>query len=256
MNVHKRSIKKVPVFGDLQGYNFSFLRGDLRSALSVALLALPQAMAYAFVAGLPISAGIFSAIFGTIFTSAFGPSRSLVSGPTNTVAILIQSGTAEILYTYYQGIEGASRDFLALQIVLLLSLLVGCFQIVGGLLKWGRVTQFASRPVVIGYAAGAAIAIVISQLFYFFGIAKSEKILPIYHQALYLVGHLQALHVPTALLGLFSLALLIIFHLWSQKIPAPILVLALAALIVYFFQLSPDSKAGLFELIPGAQSAL
>ncbi len=248
-------VNYLPFFRDLKSYNLSFFRGDLIAALSVALMALPQAIAYAFVAGLPISTGIFSAIFGTILTSAFGSSPRLVSGPTNTVAILIQSGTAEILYTYYAGIEGAARDTLALQIVLQLSLIVGLFQIIGGLLKWGRVTQFASRPVIIGYTAGAALAIVVSQLYYFFGVAKVERALPLYQEAIFFLSHLKFLHGPTTLIGIFSLLLLIVFHKTSQKIPGALIVLFLASLVVYLFHLSPDSFPSLFDLSPGEKSA-
>ncbi len=239
-----------PFWRDLRKYRRRSLRGDLTAALSVALLALPQAMAYAFAADLPPSAGIFAAIFGTIFTAAFGCSPILISGPTNTVAILIQSGTSDILNNFYPSLSGALKDDAALQIVLQISLLIGLFQILGGVLRMGRLTQFASRSVVVGYLTGAAIAIFVTQLFYFFGIPEPSESLPIYQQAWYLITHITRLHPPTAFLGLACLALLVFFQRLSEKIPGAILVIIFSALFVYLLNLSPPSKSGMFDLKP------
>ena len=80
--------------------------------------------------------------FWVIFTAALGHSRFLVSGTTNTIAIMIQSGTSEILSTYYRGVLGVQRELLALNIVLQLVLCIGIFQVAASFL---RLTQFTSR---------------------------------------------------------------------------------------------------------------
>lgn len=246
-------VDPTPFWGDLKKYPLSWLRGDLMAALQVALMALPQAVAYAFLAGLPISAGIWAAVFGTFFTAAFGQSRYLVAGSTNMVAILLQSGTSEILYTYYSGASGTERDVLALKIVLQIVLLIGLFQVIAGLLRLGRLTQFTSRSVIIGYVAGAAIAIAVSQLYPFFGIPRMEGYHPIYQQGWYLLGHLYTLHLPTTLLAVGCLVLLVIFYRTSRKIPGAAIVFILAALVVFMFNLAPTDAKGTLDVIEGEQ---
>ena len=94
-----RSISFAPFRPEFKDYNRSFFRDDLLAAVAVALMTIPQSIAYSLLAGLPPTAGIFSAIFGTIFSAAFGSSRYLVSGPSTGVAILLQSSLAEVLLT-------------------------------------------------------------------------------------------------------------------------------------------------------------
>ncbi|NGX60638.1 MAG: putative sulfate transporter [Chlamydiae bacterium] len=245
------TLDPAPFWGGLKRYSRKNIRGDLTAAVSIALMALPQAMAYAFLADLPLSAGIWSVIFGTIFTAAFGTSRFLVSGTTNMVAILIQSGTSDVLYTYYRGVSGLEREALAMQLVLQIVLLIGIFQILAGLFRLGRLTQFTSRSVIVGYMTGAAFVIAVTQLFPFFGIRDMEGYHPIYQQGVYILGHLGQVHLPTFLLAVGSLLLLIIFHRLSPKIPAAAVVFLLAAGFVALFGLSPKGQKGLLDLVEG-----
>lgn len=245
------AIDPVPIWGELKKYQLNYLRQDLIAAFSIALMALPQAMAYAFVADLPASAGIWAAVFGTIFTAAFGQSRFLVSGTTNMVAILIQSGTSEILYTFFQGVSGAEREVLALKIVLQIAFVVGILQIIAGFLKFGRLTQFTSRSVVVGYVAGAALAIAVTQLFPFFGVPELEGYQPIYQQGIYFISQLGFLHFPTFFLALVCLILLIVFFRISEKIPGAAIVFILAGGAVALLNLSPEGAKGTFDVMKG-----
>ncbi len=199
----------------------------------------------------PASTGIWAAVFGTIFTAAFGQSRFLVSGTTNMVAILIQSGTSEILHTYYRGMIGLEREALALKIVLQIALLIGIFQILAGLLRLGRLTQFTSRSVVVGYVAGAAIVIVVTQLFPFFGVRDLDGYHPIYQQAWYFAVQMSHIHVPTTLLSFACLALLIIFSTISDRIPKAAIVMVLAAAVVAIFHLAPPNEKSTFGVMEG-----
>jgi SulP family sulfate permease len=240
-----------PLWNDILNYRLDFFKADLIAALSVVLLALPQAMAYAFAAELPLSAGIFSAIFGTIFTASFGSSRILITGPTNTVAIVIQSGTSEILNTYYKNISIANREMMALNIVLQIVLLIGVFQMLIGVLKLGKVTHFASRSVVLGYLAGAAFAIAVTQLYYFLGIPEMNETHPIFYQGWYILQNFFTLHLPTTLIGISCLALLIVLQRFSAKVPGAVIVFVLASFAVAVFHLSPDDTRGMFDTPPG-----
>ncbi|MEZ5315309.1 MAG: SulP family inorganic anion transporter [Chlamydiales bacterium] len=246
-----RPVDFFPFFEDLKKYKLKFLKQDLIAAISVALMALPQSMAYAFLAGLPTSMGIWSVIFGVIFTASFGQSRFLVSGTTNMVAILMQSGISEILYTYYPGIHGQARDVLASNIAIEIILIIGIFQCIAGLLRLGRLTEFTSRSVVMGYISGGAATIVVTQLFPFFGIKEMDQYQPLYQQAWFFIEKIHNLYVPTILLSISSLILLIIFHRISVKIPGAAVVFLLAGSITFFFHLAPEASKSIFEISPG-----
>src|ERR1700674_900370 len=112
-----RAISFAPFVEEIKEYNFSYLRNDLWAALAVALLTVPQSIAYSLLAGLPPTAGLFSAIFGTIFAASLGSSRHLISGPSTGTAILIQTSIAEILATYFEHVGGAEKEALVLHIL-------------------------------------------------------------------------------------------------------------------------------------------
>lgn len=228
-------ISLFPLAGRIKRYNLSSLQKDLFAGLNVALLALPQSLAYAFMANLPLSCGVFSAIFGTIFTAAFGASRTLISGPTNTSAILLLSGTSEILFTFFRDVQGIEREMLALSILTQTVLLVGVFQIIAGFLGLGRIIRFVSRPVVIGYILAAAFAIIINQLYPFFGIKRTVNGASGI-QAMSFLSHFIALHWPTTILSICTLSALVLLKKFFNKLPAAALVLFAATLGVILFQ--------------------
>ena len=103
----------------------------------------------------------------------FGSSRHLIVGPSNAIAILVQAGTAEILFTYYRGLEGPEREIAAIQILTQLCMFVGMIQVLAAGCKLGRFTQFVSHSVIVAYIAGTAIAVVVNQLFTFTGITNT-----------------------------------------------------------------------------------
>lgn len=218
---------------ELQGYSLELFRADFIAAFSVALLTVPQAMAYALLAGLPLTAGIFAAIYSSILASIFGSSRHLIVGPSNTIAILVQTGTAEILYTYYRDVTGLERDAAAIMILTQLSMLVGIVQILAAGCKLGRLTQFVSHSVIIAYIAGTAIAVFVNQLFTFLGVSSMPAGHSIYEKGVYLATNLGQVHFPTALVGVLSLVPLIILKKINKNFPAALLSLAFAAVFVF-----------------------
>ena len=229
---------------DLEGYSWETFRQDLFAGFSVSLITMPQAMAFALVAGLPLSCGLLAAIFPAILAAAFGSSRHLVVGPNNATAILIQYGTYEVLYTFYRDVSGAQREMLALQILTQITLLVGFFQFLAAVLKLGRLTQFVSHSVVVGYLGGTALAVVINQLFTFFGLSVPAQAYSLYEKLVYIISHLGDIHGPTALVGMGSLTLLVILKKLHPKIPAGVVMLIAAGLAVHFLGLSSYSPTG------------
>lgn len=113
---------------DWLNYNLATFRKDLLAGLEVSLLTIPQAIAYALVAGLPTSCGLFAAIFSAFTAALLGSSRYLVVGPVNAIAILVQAGTADILYSYYWEASPLEREVLALEIMTQIALLSGYFK--------------------------------------------------------------------------------------------------------------------------------
>ncbi|MBS0623868.1 MAG: SulP family inorganic anion transporter [Verrucomicrobia bacterium] len=241
-----------PFWQDLKKYRYgSVWLKDLLAAGSVALFTLPQAMAYAFVAGLPTQVGIFSAIFGTLFSSAFGYSRYLITGPTTQTAILLQSGLSEIIYTYYPHLTVSEQGDLAVSLMLQLVLLVGIFQLLAGVMRLGRLTQFTSRSVLAGYGMGVAIAIFVTQLFPFFGIAPLSGNSPLYQRAWFFFQHLPRTHLPTFVLGVMCLIAFILSKKIPKKIPMPVVIFALAALSIQILHLAPQSGTSILHVEEG-----
>lgn len=224
---------------DLRKTTWESLRSDMFSGITVAMLAVPQAMAYALVAGLPMSCGLFAAIFSSIITALFGSSRHTVAGPTNSIAILTQAAVAEILFTYYRELSGTARELMAIQILTQLTLLVGVIQVFASLFKLGRLTNFVSHAVVIGYVSGTALAVVINQMFVFFGMEIPNTVASLFEKGVYIVTNLGEVHGITALVGLICLVVLQLLKRLDTRIPSAALMLALAAATVYAFEAFP-----------------
>lgn len=225
---------------DFEGYSWRALRADLVAGLSVAMLTVPQALAYALVAGLPVACGLFASIYSAIIVAFFGSSRHLVVGPSNAIAILIQAGISEILFTYYRDVTGPERQELALQILTQLTLVIGIMQMLAACLKLGRLTQFVSHTVIVGYLVGVALALVINQLFPLLGMAVPMQISSLYERSFYIISHLSSAHWMTALIGIGCLALILTLKSIDKKIPAGAIMIGAVAGVAYFLHFALD----------------
>ncbi len=138
------------------------LRADIIAGVTVALVLVPQSMAYAQLAGLPAYYGLYASFLPPLVASLFGSSRQLATGPVAMVSLMTATAL-EPLAT--QG----SEQFLAY--ALTLALLVGAFQMLLGLLRLGVVVDLLSHPVVVGFTNAGAIIIATSQLHKVFGVS-------------------------------------------------------------------------------------
>lgn len=245
---HYDDLSLAPLKQDLQGYSRDTLWKDLFSGLSVTLVALPQSMAFALVAGLPLSCGLVASIYGTLIAALFGSSRHLVVGPNNAIAILVQYATAGIMYTFFRGVEGVDRELIALQIVTQLSLFVGLFQIVAAVGKLGRLVQFVSHSVVVGYLVGTAAAVTITQMYHFLGLEPAPGFQSIFNRAVNVISQLHKIHWPTAMVGIGSLSLLALLIRLDKRIPAAVVTLIVSSMFVYFSGLTTGSEYSIFGL--------
>lgn len=217
---------------DLSSTTWQTLRTDAVAGVTVALLAIPQTMAYALLAGLPMSCGIFAAIFSAVIATICGSSRHLVVGPSSAIAIMIQVGTAQILYTHFRDFDGPEREFMAINILMQLTLMVGFFQLAAAGLKLGRLIQFVSHPVIIGYLIGVACAMGVTQLYTFLGLPKYDGVYSTYDRLVNLVMSIDLIHLPTTLFGLLSLILFVALRKIDPRIPAGVIGLFLVSCIV------------------------
>jgi len=220
---------------DFERYSWITFRSDLFAGLGVAMLTLPQSLAYSLVAGLPVSTGLYAAIFSAIIVAWFGSSRHLIVGPSNAIAILIQGGISDVLLTYYRNVVGAEREELVLQILSQLMLLVGVIQMLAAFLKLGRLTHFVSHTVIVGYVSGVALALVINQLFPLLGMAVPTDLSSLCERSAYILTHLNIAHWPTACIGIACFLLLLGLKHIDRKMPVGAIMLGTVAIFAYFF---------------------
>ncbi len=188
----------LPVW--LPGYRRELLPGDFMAALVVAVMLVPQAMAYAMLAGLPPQSGLYAAILPLAVYAWFCNSRYLAVGPVALTCLM----TASILAPEHQPGTG---EYIAA--ALSLALLTGLILLLTGLLRFGALVSYLSHPVLSGFTSAAAIIIGVSQLGPLLGIPLNSHhgVLDSLHQLLF---HLPDMHLPTLIVSGLSLALLLL----------------------------------------------
>jgi SulP family sulfate permease len=155
-------VRMAPFIISLRKYNMEKLRADSHAALNVTLLGLPQAVAYAAIAGLPIVQGILCAAVAAIAAPLFSSSRHTVVGPTNATAFMI--------FSYFS--THAALTPRAVELVPLLVLMAGIIAVCGAVLRVADLLQYVSRSVLVGYIAGAAVLIISNQLKPWLGVGE------------------------------------------------------------------------------------
>ena len=216
---NKRTIKSyLPILEWLPNYNREWIRADVIAALTLWALLVPEAMAYAGIAGMPPETGLYAAPLAMIAYAIFGTSKQLNVGPSSAVAALSFS------VVFSLGFAAGSEEFILLTIAL--ALVVGVLLIVGGFLKLGVLADFLSRPVLDGFVVGVAVSIAVGQLDKVLGFEpEGYDFVPEFFR---FITHIDMVHVPTLVVGGVSLALLFAMHRFTPKLPAPLVVLFLA----------------------------
>ena len=161
MSARDRLFKWVPAFDSLRTYSLRSLRLDLFAGLTVAAVAVPQAMAYASIPQLPVQYGLYTAIIMTAVGALFDSSRQLINGPTNAICIALASAIATV------------PEEQRLQAAILMALLVGVFQTCITLFRLGDLSRFISHSVIVGFTLGAAILLALDQSRNFLGLPRA-----------------------------------------------------------------------------------
>lgn len=226
----------------LSGYERDWWKSDLVASLSLWAILVPQAMAYALLAGVPAEYGLYTAMAAMIGYSLLGSSRELNQGPESAVAILTASIVAPLAL-------GDGDRYLAL--AALLALLVGVWCIIGGLSKVGGVlTRFLSRPILLGYILGSAVIIVISQLPALFGlqIDDSERY---FTEIGAVVRNLPETHLVTLALGVVLVALIYFLRRLVPLMPSYLVAAIVGIVVVALFDLDASGVAVVGEIPAG-----
>ncbi|RUA17970.1 MAG: sulfate transporter, partial [Clostridia bacterium] len=225
----------------LRSYRHEYLRYDLIAALSVAVILLPQSIVYAFIAGMPPAAGLYTAIVGTIIAALWGSSQQAQSGPTNTHALLTLSVAMTVATV-------GTPEYLS--VVALLALMVGAFKLTIGITRLGVLANFVSDAVIVGFTAGAGILIAINQLPHLMGLhlPHSSNLMETISQMLH---HMNEVHLPSLALGLLVLVIVVALTKINRKIPGPFIAMILAGALVGIFHLDQLGVSVVGELPRG-----
>lgn len=208
------------------------LKADAIAGLTVALVLVPQSMAYAQLAGLPAYVGLYASFLPVIIASLFGSSRQLATGPVAIVSLMTAAALEPLAI---QDPEG----YLAYAAIL--AFMVGIFQASLGLLRLGVLVDFLSHPVVVGFTNAAALIIASSQFSKIFGIAtrKGEHH---YETVWNLIQDIPQTHITTLIMGVFSIFLLVYIKKFAPKLPNVLITVVICILLSYF--LGYEEKGG------------
>ncbi|MCI0686442.1 MAG: sulfate permease [Sporichthyaceae bacterium] len=229
--------RALPAAGWLTGYRRSWLRGDLIAALTVWALVVPQAIAYANIAGLPPQSGLFATFAALLAYALLGTSRQLIVSPTSSTAAISAALVAPLAM-------GDRDDFVALSAAL--ALLVGTVLVVLGLLKMGFVSRFIAEAVTTGFMVGLGFFIIAGQLGGLLGIpVDADGFFP---KIADLVSHLGEINGWTAAIGLGGLALVLGLGRLAPWTPAPLLLIAAGIAVVAVLDLADQGVAVIGEL--------
>jgi SulP family sulfate permease len=209
--------------GDLK--NPETLKADAMAGLTVALISIPQAMAYAQLGGLPPYIGLYASFLPVIVAALFGSSRQLSTGPVAMASLM--SATAIQPYAA-QGVDAL------IAYSAMLAFMIGVFRLTLGLLRLGVVVDFLSHPVVVGFTNAGALIIATSQVPKIFGLHVKADQFPHYYQYLWAtVSSIQQTHIPTFVMGAFALASLFALKKYAPKLPGILITVVITTVVAW-----------------------
>ncbi len=225
----------------MRNYRRQDLLPDIIAGASVGAVAIPQAIAYASIAELPAHYGLYTAAVAAIFGALWGSSRFLSTGPTNATSILVLSILLPVVG------PGTPEFLLAASA---LAVMAGLLRIGFAALHFGALVTVASRPVLIGFAAGAGVLIGLGQLRHLLGL-ELEPTLTVSGAFATLADHWPDSHLPSLVLGVTTASLIVVLPRLSRHVPAILVAVAVAALVVFVARLD-DAGVRIVGVIPNS----
>ncbi len=225
----------------LRDYWKADLRADAISGLTVAVMGVPQAMAYALIAGLPPVWGLYTAMVTCVVSAVIGSSNHLVTGPTNAICMVILSLTAHLPEKYGYGL---------LEIVLLLTFLTGAIQLMFGALRLGGIIRYVSHSVVVGFTAGAGILIAANQIKNLLGITLDERPEHFFQVLSFTFEALPESNFFALALGAATALCVIFLPMLNRHIPGALVGILISGALAYFLGWHlPEMGASKIEIV-------
>jgi len=218
-----------PILGWLPSYEPGWVRADMIAGLTLWGILVPEAIAYAAMAGAPLEAGLYTLLGSLLVYAILGTTRQAVSAPTSGSSIMMAAVIAPFLVTDPKELA---------ELLVLLVLLVGIILLLCGLLRLGFVTAFISHSVMTGFIFGLAIHIAVNQAPKLFGLPRGqgETIYQLWH----LIGQLGGTNWVTFAIGAGALALLYGLEARDPRAPGPLMIMVGGILVVSVFRLSNE----------------
>jgi high affinity sulfate transporter 1 len=208
--------KIFPMLEWLPSYRKEWLRFDLVAGLTAAAVIIPKAMAYAAIAGLPLVVGLYTSLVMLMVYGVFGTSRLLSVTTSSTIAILASSALATVAPL------GDPTRLLSASATL--SLLVGAFLLLGGLLRLGAVANLISGPVLVGFKAGIGLVIVLDQIPKLLNVHIAKA--GFFQDIVSIFRHLPETSLSTFMLAMAMLGLMLGLKRFAPRLPAPLITVA------------------------------
>jgi sulfate permease, SulP family len=216
----------------LSAYQAGWLKSDIVAGITLAAYAVPVSMAYASLAGLPPQHGIYCYLLGGLCYAVFGTARQLAIGPTSAIALLVGATVAGMA-------EGDPARWAG--IAALTALAVAILSVLAWLLRLSGLVSFISETILVGFKAGAALTIGMTQLPKLFGVSGGGE--HFFERVWTLVGQLGETNVVILVMGLAALALLLLGEKLLPGRPIALIVVALATVVVSFTSISEAGVA-------------
>jgi sulfate permease, SulP family len=224
----------------LRHYSFDDLRHDLIAGVTVALVALPLAMAFAIASGLTPQAGIYCAIVTGFLISALGGSRVQIGGPTGAFVVVV----AGIVATY--GLTG----------LFMCTMMAGVLLVIAGATGTGTAVRFIPRPVVVGFTNGIAVLIASTQIRDFLGLTLSENTGEFVPRMRAIAAHLNTIAPAAALLAVAVVVVALIVPRLAKAVPGTVAALLAGTLAAWLFHLPVETIGSRFGGIPAGLPSL
>lgn len=219
----RRYLPFVQWFAD---YSYKDIPKDILAGFTVGIVLIPQAMAYAMLAGLPPEFGLYASLIPLIIYVLLGTSGQLAIGPVAMDSLLVAIGLGALALS--------ESEYLAMAVFL--ALIVGLIQLLMGLFRMGYLVNFISKPVISAFTSGAALIIMFSQLQYLLGIEmeRSSRIHELIWEAVQKAAELNFVDLT---IGVFGIILIALLKRWKRRFPGILLAVVLGILAVYLLRL-------------------
>ncbi len=220
-------------------FRLSILKADLIAGITVALVLIPQAMAYAQLAGLPPYYGLYAAFLPVMLGAMWGSSAQLGTGPAAIVSLMTGAALAPLA-------ASGSMQFIALAV--LLALIVGVIQITLGIFKLGVIVNLLSHPVIVGFSNAAAIIIALSQFNKLIGVPmkfSQNFILDIWR----VLEQLGNTHLPTLFIGLFAITLMWSLKKFAPRLPNVLIAVVLTTSVSWYLGFEHNGRAKIEQIV-------